>query len=101
MSEQQTLSDLSLQERVSRLERIVGIKEGDDASTSPFDHMDRTVLAVLESKDPDIVRTTDLQTLYQRHTKIRRKQTLRKRIKRLTKEGPFENTGTNRWTYDP
>lgn len=64
-----------------------------------FDHRDRQVLAALREQNPDPVSLTQLRNLYRKKTDVRRSDTLAKRTRFLTSEGPFERVAFQKWRF--
>jgi uncharacterized Zn finger protein len=86
------------QDRIDRLE-LLATSIGDIEIDGVEDKRDKAVMNAIRANDNDEVSLRQLQTLYRKHTDIRKDSTLRDRIKNLMKNGPFEPAGPQRWVY--
>lgn len=87
-----------LRERVAELEaRLDERPDHHETMAGVSDQRDAAVVDALETGD--VVGPRRLQRLYNRHTDVQNKTTLRNRIKNLTTDGPFEHVAHSQWRY--
>ncbi|ELY86451.1 hypothetical protein [Natrialba taiwanensis] len=82
-----------LTSRLKKVEAVNGLTgiELTFSDTSTLDHRDEKVVKAIVADELETVTLADLQELYRNHTDIRDRETLRSRIKDLTRRGPFEH----------
>ncbi|MFC7216540.1 hypothetical protein ACFQO4_20990 [Saliphagus sp. GCM10025334] len=83
----------NMKSRLEKLEAVNGLDgdEWDVTETSKMGYRDKAVLRAIVASGDTWFSLKALQRLYRQHTDVRDSETLRKRIKHLTTEGPFES----------
>lgn len=102
MSQEEISPELvhALQQRVNELEkRVERLENGSSSggSRSGVGPRDQSVLNQLE--DGDVVTVSGLKQLYQTHTDIRTKRTLKNRVKAITNRPEFTLLTPGKWEY--
>ncbi|WP_136690071.1 hypothetical protein [Halorhabdus amylolytica] len=82
-------------------QRITALEDRlENGSTLPPGAADHRDARVLEAIEPgDVVQLRTLRSLYEDRTDIRDEETLRERIKDLTRRDAFELVGRQHWQY--
>lgn len=81
------------------VEEVESGSQGSAAVKGRFDSRDGSVLTALDGREGEEFHVRALMAFYRDNTDIRRKETLKRRVKDLAKSDVFESVGGNRHRF--